>query len=536
MALRLKEIYLTLAEGEELLPAKIAQAMGVEAAALGEVRIVRRGIDARQKPRVRRVYTVEFTIADEERLLRRQQGNHRLERALPPILPEIAPVTRGGRSLVVGMGPAGLFAAWFLARSGVDVVLVERGRPVETRVRDVESFWRGEGFNPSSNVQFGEGGAGTFSDGKLTTRLNHPWMRLVLQILVDFGAPEDILVQAKPHVGTDRLRAVIIRFRQALQSLGVEVRFESRLSALLVGNRQVRGGVLNDRDEILCDHLILAPGHSARDTYGMLREAGVTLAAKPFAMGVRIEHPAAHINRIQYGMSDHPLLPAAEYVLSYNDPESGRGIYSFCMCPGGEVVTAPSEPGGMVVNGMSYRDRSGPFSNSALVVGVRPDDFGADDPLAGMHFQRRFEETAFVSGGGDYRAPAQNLLTFLGRGRGGINAGTCRPGIKEADLHSLLPPFVSTGLKRALPHFNRTMPGFITGEAMLIGVETRTSAPLRIVRGEDGQSVSHPGLYPAGEGAGYAGGIMSAALDGLLTAQRVVQGLHPAATNIQPQE
>jgi uncharacterized protein len=525
MALRLKEIHLSLTEGEELLPRKIAQLLGVSVSLLRDVSVVRRGIDARQKPRVRRVYTVEFSVADEEQLLRSHAGNHRLERALPPVLPEIEAVAGGGRALVVGMGPAGLFAAWYLARSGVAVTLIERGRPLEARVRDVEAFWRGEGFDPVSNVQFGEGGAGTFSDGKLTTRLNHPWMRLVLQTLVDFGAPEDILVQAKPHVGTDRLRAVIARFRRALQDMGVEVRFESRLSALLVDGTRVRGGVLNERDEILCDRLILAPGHSARDTYTMLYGAGVTLAAKPFAMGVRVEHPVALVNRIQYGMSAHPLLPAAEYSLSYNDAESGRGIYSFCMCPGGEVVTAPSEAGGMVVNGMSYRERGGPFSNSALVVSVRPEDFDGADALAGVRFQRHWEEAAFAAVGGDYRAPAQNLLTFLGRGRGTINASSCRPGIREADLHGLLPSFVGSGLKRALPHFERTMPGFITGEATLIGVETRTSAPLRIVRGDDGQSVSHAGLYPAGEGAGYAGGIMSAALDGLLTAQRIVEGL-----------
>jgi uncharacterized protein len=533
MALRLKEICLTLTEGEETLPAKVAQLLGVDAATLHGIRIVRCAVDARQKPRVRRIYTVEFTVPGEEQLLRRQKGNRRLERAQAQPLPTIVPISAGGRALVVGMGPAGLFAAWHLARSGVAVTLVERGRALEERVRDVERFWQGEGLDPVSNVQFGEGGAGTFSDGKLTTRLNHPWMRLVLQTLVDFGAPEDILVQAKPHVGTDRLRAVIRRFRQALQELGVEVRFESRLSALLLRNGQVQGGVLNGREEVLCEHLVLAPGHSARDTYGMLQGAGVELAAKPFAMGVRVEHPAAHINRIQYGMSHHPLLPAAEYALSYNDPESGRGIYSFCMCPGGEVVTAPSEPGGMVVNGMSYRERSGSFSNSALVVSVRPEDFADHDPLAGIRFQRHWEEAAFVAGGGDYRAPAQSLLTFLGRGRRELMPTTCRPGINEADLHRLLPPFVSAGLQRALPHFDRTMPGFITGEAMLIGVETRTSAPVRIVRGENGQSVSHPGLYPAGEGAGYAGGIMSAALDGLLTAQRIVETLRPAATHLQ---
>ncbi len=472
-------------------------------------------------PRILRVYTVEFTTADEEEILRRNDGHPRLERAVQPELPAVVPLRTGGRVLVAGMGPAGLFAAWQLARYGLGVVLVEQGRPVEERIRDVHRFWAGEGLEPASNVQFGEGGAGTFSDGKLTTRINHPWIRLVLQTLVDSGAPPEILTQAKPHIGTDRLRAVLINFRRALQARGVEIRFRTRLTGVetSAGGR-VQGGIVDGRQAIGCDCLVLAPGHSARETYRMLREAGVSLVAKPFAIGLRVEHPAELINRIQYGLSGHPRLPPADYSLAWNDPETKRGVYSFCMCPGGEVVNAASEPGALVVNGMSGRRRDGAFSNSALVVTVRLDDLPGSDPLAGVRFQRTWEEKAFVAGGGDWRAPAQSLQAFLG-GRGGAVRATCRPGIREADLRSVLPAFVTEGLCRAMPHFERRMRGFTGADAVLVGIETRTSAPLRIVRDETGQSVSHPGLYPAGEGAGYAGGIMSAALDGLQAAEKI---------------
>jgi hypothetical protein len=513
-------VSLSLEQDESLLPVLVARELGMEPAALKDWKIVRRGIDARKKPRVLRVYTLEFSVDDEEGLLRRHQANGRLERAVAPDLPTARPLGSRHRTLVTGMGPAGLFAALRLARYGLPVTLVERGRPVEDRVRDVRRFWDGGGFDPLSNIQFGEGGAGTFSDGKLTTRVNHPWTRLVLQTLVDFGAPEEILVQAKPHVGTDRLRLVLINFRRELLRLGVEIRYQSRLTALEATDGRVRAGMIDDREEIACDSLLLAPGHSARDTYRMLLASGVRLESKPFAVGLRVEHPAELINAIQYGYPRHPRLPTAEYALTYNDPESGRGIYSFCMCPGGEVVVAPSEPEGVVVNGMSHQSRAGDFSNSALVVAVRRSDFEGDDPLAGIRFQKRWEEAAFRAGGGDYRAPAQNLMAFLGRGGGAI-VSTARPGVREADLNEVLPPFVSAALRRALPRFDRRMRGFVTAEATLVGVETRTSAPLRIVRGEDGQSVSHPGLYPAGEGAGYAGGIMSAALDGLRAAEQI---------------
>ncbi len=520
MALRLREVALTLDEEESQLPGKVAAELGLAPSAILDWRIVRCGIDARRKPRVLRIYTVEFTVADPETLLQRSAANSRLERAEPPVLPRLVPLDSRHRVLVVGMGPAGLFAALQLARYGLSVTLVERGRPVEERVGDVNRFWAAGDLDPMSNVQFGEGGAGTFSDGKLTTRVNHPWSRLVLQALVDCGAPTDILVQAKPHVGTDCLRQVLINFRSTLRRSGVEIRYRSCLSGLECAAGVVRAGIIDERETIPCDSLVLAPGHSARDTYQMLYEAGVALESKPFALGVRVEHPAGLINRIQYGFVAHPLLPAADYALAWNDSESGRGIYSFCMCPGGEVVNAASETGGVVVNGMSHHSRAGQYSNSALVVAVRREDFDGSDPLAGVRFQQRWEAAAFAAGGGDYRAPAQNLLAFLGRGPGPL-VSSCRPGVREAELDRVLPTFVAAGLRRALPNFERRMRGFITAEATLTGVETRTSAPLRVLRGEDGQSVSHAGLYPAGEGAGYAGGIMSAALDGLRAAEQI---------------
>jgi uncharacterized FAD-dependent dehydrogenase len=521
MSLQLREVVLTLSEDESLLPVKVAAELGLSPGALRHLEVVRCGIDARHKNRILRVFTVRFDTDDETGLLTRHRNNPRLTLARQQELPEIHRVRGRLRVLVAGMGPAGLFAALYLARAGAEVTLVERGRPVEDRVADVRRL-RSEGvFDPVSNIQFGEGGAGTFSDGKLTTRVKHPWNRFVLQTLVDFGAAPDILIQAKPHVGTDRLRLVLIRFRQELLRLGVSIRYQTRLAGLDFSGTKVRAGVLASGEEIPCDSLVLATGHSARDTYAILQQAGVVIESKPFAIGLRVEHPAELIGRIQYGKHHSSRLPPAEYALTWNDPESGRGVYSFCMCPGGEVVVASSAPGGLVVNGMSGRRRNGPFSNSALVVTVGRKDFGAEDALAGIRFQERWEQAAFVAGGGGYHAPAQNMLAFIGRGHGPV-VSSCRPGVREADLREVLPAFVADGLQRALPRFDRRMRGFITAEATLVGVETRTSAPVRILRGDDGQAIAHSGLYPAGEGAGYAGGIMSAALDGLRTAEQII--------------
>jgi uncharacterized protein len=518
MTLRLSQVLLGLEEDENRLPEKVAKLINVRPRDISGLRVVRKGIDARRKSRISRVFTVDFEVVDEDRLLRRRKDSTNLQEAPRCSAPEIIRISRKHRVLVVGMGPAGLFAALRLAQCGAEVTLIERGRELEKRCRDVHVLWENGSLDPESNPQFGEGGAGTFSDGKLTTRINDPRVSEIFQNLVACGAPEDILVESKPHVGTDRLRQVLVNFRKRLLGLGVDIRFQTRLTGFLTHEGRINGGILNDREECVCSSLVLAPGHSARDTYRMLHEKGVALESKPFAVGLRVEHPAALINKIQWGYADHPRLPVADYRLSYNNPVSGRGTYSFCMCPGGEVIVASSEPGGMVVNGMSRLERDSVFSNSALVVSVQRGDFGGEDPLAGVRFQRRWEEKAFQAGGGNYFVPAQNLLRFLGKGDGTLRS-SARPGIREADLAEVLPLFVVEELREALPWFDRKMPGFVCAEATLTGIESRTSAPLRILRGDDGQSLSHPGLYPAGEGAGYAGGIVSSAVDGLKAAE-----------------
>jgi uncharacterized FAD-dependent dehydrogenase len=519
MPLLLRDIPLDLSVDEGMLRDEVARIVGIEVHRIKDLKVVRRSIDARKKSRVRRIFTVEFSCDNEPRLLS-ESACAGLEEA--PVIPGIIlpRVTTRHHVLIVGMGPAGLFAAKSLVESGAQVTLVDRGRPVEQRVKDVEEFWGHGKLDAVSNVQFGEGGAGTFSDGKLTTRLNHPRRRAVLESLVEFGAPEEILVEARPHVGTDRLRKVIIRFREYLISKGVDLRFETCLTGLDMQRGKVTGGVFDENQLIRCNALILAPGHSARDTYRMLDRSGVQLEPKGFAVGVRTEHPASLINRIQYGKFARQL-PAADYTLRYNDDDTGRGVYSFCMCPGGDVINAASEQDGLVVNGMSRMSRSGKYSNSALVVSVRPEDWGGAK-LGGIRFQQQWERRAFSMAGKNFLAPAQNLMSFCGLGNGPVSS-SCRPGVVETELREVLPDFVYHGIKSALPHFDRKMKGFVTGEAVLIGVETRTSSPLRITRDESGVSVSHAGLFPAGEGAGYAGGIMSAAFDGLRCADQVVQ-------------
>lgn len=522
MFLRLREIPLHLDEDESLLPEKIAEILSISAVDIGCWQIVRKGIDARRKPDVLRVYTVDFSVENPQALFTANETNVRLS-----VAPEMVPTILSKRVdtpevMVVGMGPAGLFSALQLAESGSRVTLIERGKPVADRLQDVLDFWQQRIFNPESNIQFGEGGAGTFSDGKLTSRLNHPLMRSVLETLVRFGAPQEILYQAKPHVGSDRLRAVLVNFRQHLLQLGVKILFSTRLTGIEFKNKQVVAAELNGTDLVPTTHLVLALGHSSRDSYQMLQTAGVVLEQKPFAVGLRVEHPLELINRIQYGLQSHPQLPTAEYSLAWNNAESGRGVYSFCMCPGGQVVNAASEAGGIVVNGMSNFHRNAEMSNSALVVAVRPDDFSAADPLAGVRFQRSLEERAFVAGGKNWSAPAQPLLEFL-HGKGGRLHSSCQPQVQHADLSSCLPGFVTQELRLALPQFERRMRGFICEEATLVGVETRTSAPLRILRSKEHESVSHRGLYPAGEGAGYAGGIMSAAVDGINVANSILK-------------
>lgn len=506
-----------------MLRVRLAERFGVPDREVRSISLVRRSIDARRKSRVIIVCTVQCLLADEAGFLARHGHDpdvKAVEEEPRPVFPRLA----GGRRIViVGMGPAGLFAALRLAEYGLTSTILERGRPVEERTRDVQAFWsRGE-LDPESNVQFGEGGAGTFSDGKLTTRVNDPRIGYVLEKLVAYGAPPEILHLAKPHVGTDQLRRVVAGIRQGLLDAGCEIRFRNRVTDIIAREGRVGAVTVNGTDEMTVDDLVLAPGHSARDTYEMLARRGVHLQAKPFAMGVRVEHPQELINEIQYGRGYHRSLPPADYALAHNDRRTGRSAYSFCMCPGGVVVGGSSEEGGVVTNGMSAHLRNSPFANSALVVTVEPDDFSSASPLAGVEFQRLWERRAFEVGGGGYRAPAQNLLSFLGmRGGKGVSS-SYRPGVRETDLSRVLPVPVTETLRDGLRAFDRKMRGFVTAEATLTGVETRTSAPVRIVRGEDCQSVSLPGLYPTGEGAGYAGGIMSAALDGIRVADIIAE-------------
>lgn len=516
----LKNLSLPAGQPEDRLRREVCRRLSLGPEEILDFRLIRKGLDARNKNNIHFVCTVRFVLRDETAFLERFRKEPDLTHVADEPLPVFPRMVCPERIVIVGTGPAGIFAALRLAEYGLVATVLERGKPVEERVRDVQRFWSLGELDPESNVQFGEGGAGTFSDGKLTTRVNDPNIRYVLEKLVAFGAPEEIAHLAKPHIGSDRLRGVIRGIRQHLAAGGFDIRFGNRLTGLDKTGNRLASVTVNDSVELPCDVLVLAPGHSARDTYRMLKESGVELVSKPFAIGVRVEHPQELIDRIQYGKNPPAGLPPAEYALAWNDPATGRSCYSFCMCPGGVVVAGSSDPNGVVTNGMSGYLRDAPHANSALVVNVTPADFGGSDPLAGVEFQRVWERKAFAAGGRDYRAPAQNLMAFLGA-KGGTPFSSYRPGVREAALHEVLPPYVTATLKEGLGHFDRKMKGFVTAEATLVGVETRTSAPLRILRGEDFQSVSLSGLYPAGEGAGYAGGIMSAALDGIRVADAI---------------
>jgi uncharacterized FAD-dependent dehydrogenase len=443
-------------------------------------------------------------------------------------MPPYFPLSRAQRAVIVGCGPAGLFAALTFVRHGLPVILIERGKAVHERTADVAIFWRRGLLDPESHVQFGEGGAGTFSDGKLTSRAKHPLTGWVKQVLVDMGAPASILTDGKPHIGTDRLREVVVNLREYLIGKGCDVRFRAKMTDLLVHDGRIAGIIVNENEEIATECLILASGQSADDTYGMLHACGIRLEPKPFAMGLRVEHPQTLIDEIHYGpWAGHPHLPPAEYFLTAKTADGDRSIYTFCMCPGGLVIGSSAQAGGIVTNGMSDTLRSGSSANSAVVVNVRVNDFWTetDSPLAGLAFRRRWEERAFALGGGDYWAPAEKLTHFMtDKESPEVGRPTFLPGVRAIPLREVLPPFVALALKEGFRVFHRKMPGFITAEAHLIGVETRTSSPVRITRGPDGQSPDLAGLYPCGEGAGYAGGIISSALDGIRATQRAIAG------------
>ena len=507
-----------------------AKQLRLPESAIGQVRLCKKSVDARKKDNVHFVCAVEAAIqGDENRLLSRRRDNA-VQKAEPYRYQPPQAGKLPQRPVVVGFGPAGMFAALLLAQCGQEPIVLERGQAVEERERAVQRFWKERVLDSQSNVQFGEGGAGTFSDGKLTTGTGDGRIRKVLEELVAAGAPEEILYEAKPHIGTDKLPGVVRSIRRQVIALGGEVRFSTQVTGFRLKEGRLVGLTLRTPagEEVLeCSQVILAIGHSARGTFQELHRLGLPMEAKAFSVGARIEHPASLIDRAQYGdFAGHPALGAADYKLSCH-LENGRGVYTFCMCPGGTVTGAASEEGGVVTNGMSAWARDGRNSNAALLVGVTPADFGAEGPLAGVAFQRQIERAAFRLAGGDYSAPAQRVADLLAgvpsKGFGGV-LPTYEPGVVPGDISQCLPSFVVDSMKAALPILGRRLRGFDSGDALLTAPETRSSSPVRILRDESCQSPLAQGLYPCGEGAGYAGGIVSAAVDGLRCAEAVLQG------------
>ena len=527
--IRLSNLKIAIKEGafeseREALKRAILSKIKIKEQNLLDYTIFKKSIDARKKESIFIVYTVDIKVRNEEQVLKK---NKELSPA-PDLSYKPAQPKGGGqkdRPVIVGMGPAGLFAGLVLARNGYNPIILERGEDVDSRTAKVRRFWQDGALDPESNVQFGEGGAGTFSDGKLTTLIHDERCRFILEEFVKAGAPEEILYTSKPHIGTDLLKTVVKNIRNEIIALGGEVRFQSRVTDFVIKDGKIEALMINGEERLECKTVLLAIGHSARDTFEVLYRRGVAMSPKPFSIGIRIEHPQELINRAQYGdFAGHPWLGAADYKLSYH-AKTGRSAYTFCMCPGGYVVAAASEAGRLVTNGMSEYRRDGENANAALLVGVSPADFGSPHPLAGVEFQRKWEGLAYKLGGESYRAPAQLVGDFL-RGRPSTAWGSVkpsyRPGVVFAELKNCLPAYVIETLKEAIVFFDTRVRGFAMPDAILTGVETRSSSPLRINRDEDHLS-NIGGLYPVGEGAGYAGGIMSSAVDGVKTAEKIMQ-------------
>lgn len=528
--LRLTELKLPLDHKPEALEEAIRHRLGLAAAEPLEFSIFRRAWDARKKNAVCFVYTVDVALRDEKPVLRRHAGDRHVAPTPDTRYRFVTHAPEGleERPLVIGAGPCGLLAGLVLAQMGFRPVILDRGKVVRERTKDTWDLWRRSNLHPESNVQFGEGGAGTFSDGKLHSGIKDPHHhgRKVLEEFVEAGAPPEILYLGKPHIGTFRLVTMVEHLRARIEALGGEYRFQSKVVDLLMetapdGGRAMAGVKLESGEVIPARHVVLAIGHSARDTFAMLEARGVHIEPKPFSMGVRIEHPQSLIDRARFGpFAGNKLLGAADYKLVHHCA-NGRAVYSFCMCPGGTVVAAASEPGGLVTNGMSQYSRNERNANAGIVVGITPADYPGGK-LAGIEFQCHWERLAFEAGGSNYFAPAQLVGDFLA-GRPSTHLGSVvpsyRPGVTPTDLARCLPDFVVAAIREALPAFDRQIKGFAMDDAVLTGVETRTSSPIRIRRGEDGQSLNTRGLYPAGEGAGYAGGILSAAVDGIKVAE-----------------
>jgi len=527
--LRLTEIKLPLDHPEAALPAAIVTRLGIAPDAVLRWNVFKRSYDARKRQAIHLIYTVDVELEDEAAVEARAPAHVTRTPDMRYRFVAHAPAGLTERPIVIGMGPCGLFAALILAQMGFRPIVLERGKAVRERTRDTFGLWRGGVLDPESNVQFGEGGAGTFSDGKLWSQVKDRthYGRKVLEEFVLAGAPEEILFVAKPHIGTFRLVSMVEKMRATIEGLGGEIRFGCRVEDIAIDEGRVTGLRLASGETLACRHVVLAIGHSARDTFEMLHARGVHVEAKPFSIGFRIEHPQSLIDRARFGdYAGHALLGAADYRLVHHC-RNGRAVYSFCMCPGGTVVAATSEAGRVVTNGMSQYSRNERNANAGLVVGITPEDYPGS-PLAGIAFQRLWEARAFELGGGDYSAPGQRVGDFLA-GRPSREWGSVipsyTPGVKPTDLGGAAPDYAIAALREALPALDRQLRGFALPDAVLTAVETRTSSPIRIRRGEDHQSINTRGLYPAGEGAGYAGGIYSAAIDGIEVAQALALDL-----------
>ncbi len=514
----------------EVIKAALLKKLGIPASDLTSMAIFKRGVDARKSDAILFVYTLDIEVKNEAKILAKFKKDPHVKEA--PVtsyhfVASAAEVSKTPRPVIIGFGPSGIFAALILAQSGFKPIVLERGKAVRDRTKDTFGLWRKSVLNPESNVQYGEGGAGTFSDGKLYSQIKDPkhYGRKVLHEFVKAGAPEEILYVSHPHIGTFRLVGMVEEMRQNIIELGGEIRFQSRVDDIEIENGQVQGVVLQSGERIATNHLVLAVGHSARDTFEMIHKRSIYIEAKPFSIGFRIEHPQSLIDHARFGPNaQHPVLGAADYKLVHH-AKNGRSVYSFCMCPGGTVVAAASEEGRVVTNGMSQYSRNERNANAGIVVGINPEEDYPGDPLAGMEFQRKWEARAFELGGKNYQAPGQLIGDFI-NGKPSTEFGTVQPsytpGVHLTDLSSALPEYAITAIREALPAFAKQIKGFDLPDGILTGVETRTSSPIRIKRdNETLESINTKGLYPTGEGAGYAGGILSAAVDGIRVAEAV---------------